>query len=624
MLGDVNEVNILKPPPAFAGDARPRVGAAPDAPEPAPTPASEPTPPEPSPKRRRVYGDLFIVLGLTMLGGVLRFMFIDRPPLWGDDGFTFMRVCGTYQQMLDALQDWGFAPLHYELLWWIGRQTTLTPFYMRLVPAITGTLMVPAMYWFGRELVDRKVGLVAALFAATSAYLLNYSRDAKMYMPFWFFAALNFACLLWWLRTRGGVAWWSWVASGVAMLGLNMIGAVVLGIELAAVVLARRAYWTSLGKLLLLIPWVPVTLLNGTLRLVGAGPQERPPLDWWFNRAMSNFRWPPLALFVLGAAIMFVGPYGYYTHFNRYKEKIENRGGGLEAGGLGWINTYNRGRDALDLVAFTTTAHLYSWEWPRYDEKLRIDDAKEINPRALRWLKIAGVAILGVLALGLFPWPRAWTAFRPTEPAAPPRVWPWSRALAVVVLWIVVPAYAFYCASVPGFRSPLEVIANVALEDLARVDWPTVYDVAWWPFEGKGFWAKLSVAWPAFASQFAPSNLRRPTGALQWAMLVTAALGALAALYFSGRSVRERAYKLTILVTIALAVYVLCWFVYLLYVQKYRGSVWMPRYLGFAWPALALAVAVLLLRLPTRPLRWAAVALLVGVNLSVFGARLFA
>jgi hypothetical protein len=35
-------------------------------------------------------------------------------------------------------------------------------------------------------------------------------------------------------------------------------------------------------------------------------------------------------------------------------------------------------------------------------------------------------------------------------------------------------------------------------------------------------------------------------------------------------------------------------------------------------------VAVLLLRLPTRPLRWSAVALLVGVNLAVYSARLFA
>jgi hypothetical protein len=51
---------------------------------------------------------------------------------------------------------------------------------------------------------------------------------------------------------------------------------------------------------------------------------------------------------------------------------------------------------------------------------------------------------------------------------------------------------------------------------------------------------------------------------------------------------------------------------------------WMPRYLGVIWPAFAIAVAVLLSRLPTRPLRWTAIALLVLVNLGQFSARVFA
>jgi hypothetical protein len=83
-------------------------------------------------------------------------------------------------------------------------------------------------------------------------------------------------------------------------------------------------------------------------------------------------------------------------------------------------------------------------------------------------------------------------------------------------------------------------------------------------------------------------------------------------------------YKLVILVTIALALFVACCLVYASYVPRHDGSIWMPRYLGFAWPAVAVAVAVLLLRLPTRPLRWAALALLVGVNLAQYSARLFA
>ncbi len=53
-------------------------------------------------------------------------------------------------------------------------------------------------------------------------------------------------------------------------------------------------------------------------------------------------------------------------------------------------------------------------------------------------------------------------------------------------------------------------------------------------------------------------------------------------------------------------------------------SLWMPRYMGVLWPAAVAVVAVLLLRLPTWPLRWGAIALLVALNLTQFAWRLTA
>jgi hypothetical protein len=44
------------------------------------------------------------------------------------------------------------------------------------------------------------------------------------------------------------------------------------------------------------------------------------------------------------------------------------------------------------------------------------------------------------------------------------------------------------------------------------------------------------------------------------------------------------------------------------------GSLWMPRYLGFIWPAVAIAGVTLLLRLPSAPLRWGAIGLVVAMN----------
>src|SRR5262249_21372872 len=53
-------------------------------------------------------------------------------------------------------------------------------------------------------------------------------------------------------------------------------------------------------------------------------------------------------------------------------------------------------------------------------------------------------------------------------------------------------------------------------------------------------------------------------------------------------------------------------------------SVWMPRYLGIIWPALIIAVSVILLRIPTRAVRIGAISFIVAVNLALYSARVFA
>ena len=52
---------------------------------------------------------------------------------------------------------------------------------VRLPSLIAGTLVIPALYELGRELYDRRTGLVAAAFAAVSPLLIWYSQEARMY-----------------------------------------------------------------------------------------------------------------------------------------------------------------------------------------------------------------------------------------------------------------------------------------------------------------------------------------------------------------------------------------------------------------------------------------------------------
>ena len=62
-----------------------------------------------------------------------------------------------------------------------GRVFGTAKLAVRLPSLIAGTLVIPALYELGRELYDRRTGLIAAAFGAVSPLLIWYSQEARMY-----------------------------------------------------------------------------------------------------------------------------------------------------------------------------------------------------------------------------------------------------------------------------------------------------------------------------------------------------------------------------------------------------------------------------------------------------------
>lgn len=510
-------------------------------------------------------GSLWILGAITLLGGALRFYDIGRPALWGDEAMVFGRTAATYQDLLNRLQIDGFAPLLYELYWVLLRWFEPTPPLMRSVPAIAGTLMIPAMYFLARELAGRRAALLTAALTAVSAYMLNYSRDAKMYMPFWLFIALHAACLLWWLRTARRVAWLAWIAAGLAMVGLHTAGLIIVGIETLMLLTHPRFF--------------PL----GIFRASRLGR----------NLAM-------LPLFIGGLAIVAAGPAGYYLGFNKWVQRT----GGLAPGvstetddnwndsGLQWIEPFHRGRTSIDLLMHSTTALLYAYEWPKPAmRREKLPGGELVIPS---WISTTFFALViataAIAVLGAMPWRSA----NPRPPRGPPDCIAWWRRLLWLSVWIVVPTYGFYCRSVDNFMPP----------------------TAW--IDALGQWL--------FAEQFAAYPRLIRAGLLALPPLVWLAAGPLT-LPRLGRLVQFAAVTATL--------FGLCYATYLLWMYLWEQaqktnpgvdwqSIWMPRYVAVVWPAVAVALCLLILRLPTRPLRWFAIGLVLAANLINGMARVIA
>src|SRR5580658_1730259 len=90
-------------------------------------------PPASASAKKTARRHLWCLLALTCLAGFLCFNRLSQPPMLIDECFTYWRVCGSLDNLLDTLRNDAFMPLHYELLNWIGNGFPL-PFDIHLVP----------------------------------------------------------------------------------------------------------------------------------------------------------------------------------------------------------------------------------------------------------------------------------------------------------------------------------------------------------------------------------------------------------------------------------------------------------------------------------------------------------
>lgn len=645
-----------------------------------PPPASTTT--APSWKRSAAHGIALVLI--VLLGGALRFYDQDTPPLWGDESATFSRVCGSYQQMLDAIRTAGFGPLHYELYWWIGQGMPLpggrkivpggvpfTPGVMRFVPALAGTLMIPAMYFLARQLASRRTALLVALLTAVSAYLLIYARDAKMYAATWLFITLHVASLLWFLRSRSWTAWLSFVAAGSAMVGMHLVSLVILPLDLLIALTARRGHWWALPRIALAIPWVAWLPIGGLLDRIDSlavRGSRWPLVGRWLSATWmaTPRRWiakarldsigsrglpgrlmrhvgggslrlpghlPPILPVLLGIGIVVLGPIGYTRYFNTFDDRVlpgernDRTAVNIYEAGIGWVPNYNRNRDGGDLVLFTVSAWLTGWEWPRKH------DQPPIDPLVLNLLSSATITMIAVLLLGLLPWQAGWAylrsrrSLRRADPAmahpAGAGVLRW-RPLFWIAAWLILPTYAWYAMSIRDATAPTDLVLQAVLRDSAPVDWPR--------FPGSLNDPRFNARTPAPDDYLAfvralPESLRQTLQGVgqtpkRWPVIIGIGGLLLIGLWLAGVTWKQRLQAAT-LATLMLAALLLLAQVIRLSVYQTSGSVWMPRYLAVTLPAFLVASAVLLRRLPTRTLRLAAIALFVVVNLVQYRNRLY-
>jgi uncharacterized membrane protein len=138
-----------------------------------------------------------LLAALTVVGLVLRFWNL------GDWNFQATEMF-TYRDS-QRPQFGNARPLVYLLNYFLVRPLVpLDEFGMRLVPAIAGTIAIPAVYLLGRRVVGTRAALFAALFVAVNPTQILYSQLARYWSLVFLFCTIAPIALFLGFRDRSG------------------------------------------------------------------------------------------------------------------------------------------------------------------------------------------------------------------------------------------------------------------------------------------------------------------------------------------------------------------------------------------------------------------------------------
>jgi mannosyltransferase len=233
------------------------------------------------------------VLGLIVLGAVLRFATLGVQSIWLDESATIILVHRGFSGMLSHLSSSeSTPPLYYVLVWAWTKVFGAGPIGFRSFSALAGTLTIPVLYAAGRELSTR-VGLWAAALATVNPAMFYYSQEARAYALVILFSGLAFVL---WQRAlqvpdRRRLALWA--GASVLALLTHYFAAFLFLPE--AVILARRVGWRRV--------WAPigaVALVGVALLPLAAAQRGDGKVSWIEESSLANRTAETVKQFLVG------------------------------------------------------------------------------------------------------------------------------------------------------------------------------------------------------------------------------------------------------------------------------------------------------------------------------------
>jgi Dolichyl-phosphate-mannose-protein mannosyltransferase len=182
------------------------------------------------------------LVGIIVVGLILR-LAVPRG-IWLDEAISVYQAhLGLGEMFENIFYGDRHPPLHHIALWLTIRVIGDGELAVRLPSLIAGTLVIPALYGLGRELYDRRTGLIAAAFGAASPLLIWYAQEARMYAFVALFGLLALLTQVRVIRNPSMKSWALYILATAALLWSHYFGLLLIGVQqliFVAILIQRR------------------------------------------------------------------------------------------------------------------------------------------------------------------------------------------------------------------------------------------------------------------------------------------------------------------------------------------------------------------------------------------------
>lgn len=209
-----------------------------------------------------------IVGALVLIGLAVRVVLMRS--IWVDEAISIHQAHMSLGGMLDNLRATDrHPPLHYLILWLVVRLFGDGELAVRAPSILASAALIPVLFSLGRELFDRRTGLVAAGFATFAPLIVWYGQEARMYALFMLLGVLALWAQVHVLRDGRTRFWVAYAGITIALLYTHYFAVIPIAIQqvVFAVAAWKRAQAGHPVRALLIGTWLTWLAL-----LVAAAP----------------------------------------------------------------------------------------------------------------------------------------------------------------------------------------------------------------------------------------------------------------------------------------------------------------------------------------------------------------